>query len=155
MAYHSALLMEMAFHAVDGEPDNWDGPEFLKMRHKVRQVYVPGLVSGLKDELSRVPQQLVYSGLEGILVPELLLNEVRQQVGPLRMSGLKVKIVKAPLADRALQIIEYFVKRAETELQPQYHGEARSAIAAVSPKYAANVQEAARALGISLTQETT
>ncbi|MBI2550592.1 hypothetical protein HYV83_05455 [Candidatus Woesearchaeota archaeon] len=137
-------------YKISGEPDHSDVPKYLTQGHDFRERYLPNLIKELREELSRAKQGTFLTGLEGMLVPEQLFEEIRKSTAVLRLDGSVVRLTKAPIVDSALQITGAFIQRAQRELPPQYRGEAEAAIGAVTPKYVANVQEAAKALKVQL-----
>lgn len=140
-------------YAIRGAPKGLDVPEFLTQGHDFRGRYLPGLLAELSGALSKAPQVALYVGLEGILVSEQQFKEVRQLAPTALIRGLKLPLT-APTFSAASEIVQGLVQRVRQELPPQYVGEAEQAIASKAPRYAANVQEAAKALGISLPQAT-
>ena len=138
-------------YALRGAPDSSGVPEFLTQSHEFRHHYLPSLTAKLGEALLQAPQEVFFEGLERVLVSDQLFKEVRQQFPTVRMRGIKPP-VKAPEFLTASRIVEEFLQRVRQELPPPYVSEAEQVVLAAGRRYAANVPEATKALGVNLPQ---
>jgi len=132
-----------------GAPDNSGVPEFLKTGYKVAG-YVDTLLQRVQGELKDADQDVYIKGLDEVLVSDPLHMQVKSQVTRFAINGSQ--ITKSPKQEAVEVIITRAIQELQEQVPEEYQADAIAEMEKLRPKYAANLEEAARALEIELPQ---